>query len=167
MKKGVKIGVGISLIIVFAIIVTLLIFNTKEEEIIKEYNLYTIMYSASYNDYKVFENEENFRIIKDTESLNLILDKVKNTEYKNTFDNKFFENNNLLVIEAEINPELNKCEINNDKVNVLVYVASPLVSSSGYNVYLANFSLYLIPINKNIPDNNINVEVTTYPDKEY
>lgn len=58
MKKGVKIGVGIILIIIIAVIVTLLIFNTKEEQIIKEYNLYTIMYSASYKDYKVFEDEE-------------------------------------------------------------------------------------------------------------
>lgn len=159
MKKGVKIGVGIILIVIIAIIITLKMFNTKD--------IYTITYSATNANYKVYEEGKNYDVIKDKESLNLILDKVKNTEYKNTFDNKFFENNNLLVIEAEINPELNKCEINNDKVNVLVYVASPLVSSSGYNVYLANFSLYLIPINKNIPDNNINVEVTTYPDKEY
>lgn len=159
MKKGVKIGVGIILIVIIAIIITLKMFNSKD--------IYTITYSATNANYKVFEDEENFRVIKDPGNLNLILDKVKNTEYKNTFDNKFFENNNLLVIEAEINPELNKCEINNDKVDVLVYVASSVVSSSGYNVYLANFNLYLIPISKNISDNNINVEVTTYPDKEY
>ena len=159
MKKGVKIGVGIILIVIIAIIITLKMFNSKD--------IYTITYSATNANYKVFEEGKNYDVIKDKESFNLILDKVKNTEYKNTFDNKFFENNNLLVIEAEINPELNKCEINNDKVDVLVYVASPVVSSSGYNVYLANFNLYLIPISKNIPDNNINVEVTTYPDKEY
>ena len=149
MKKGVKIGVGISLIIVFAIIVTLLIFNTKEEEIIKEYNLYTIMYSASYNDYKVFEDEEKFRVIKDT----------------------FFENNNLLVIEGEVNSEVHECEVNNENANVTIYTASPLATADEEFNFTAdeefNFDLYLIPINKNIPDNNINVEVTTYPDKEY
>ncbi len=159
MKKGVKIGVGIILIVIIAIISTLKMFNSKD--------IYTITYSATNANYKVFEEGKNYDVIKDKESFNLILDKVKNTEYKNTFDNKFFENNNLLVIEAEINPELNKCEINNDKVDILVYVASPVVSSSGYNVYLANFNLYLIPISKNIKDNNISVEVTTYPDKAY
>lgn len=38
-------------------------------------------------------------------------------------------------------------------------MALQLVSSSGYNVYLTNFSLYLIPISKNISEDNINVEV--------
>lgn len=163
MKKGVKIGVGIILIIIIAVIVTLLIFNTKEEQIIKEYNLYTIMYSASYKDYKVFEDEENFRVIKDPGNLNLILDKVKNTEHKNTFDNTFFENNNLLVIEGEVNSEVHECDVNNENANVTIYTASPLATADEE----FNFNLYLIPINKNIPDNNINVEVTTYPDKEY
>lgn len=163
MKKGVKIGVGIILIIIIAIIVTLIIFNTKEEEIIKEYNLYTIMYSASYNNYKVLDNKENFRVIKDTESLNLILDKVKNTEYKNTFDNIFFENNNLLVIEGEVNSEVHECEVNNENANVTIYTASPLATADEE----FNFNLYLIPISKNIKDSNIIVEVTEYPDKEY
>ena len=88
---------------------------------------------------------------------------VKNTEHKNTFDNTFFENNNLLVIEGEVNSEVHECEVNNENANVTIYTASPLATADEE----FNFNLYLIPINKNIPDNNINVEVTTYPDKEY
>lgn len=93
----------------------------------------------------------------------MILDKVKNTEYRNSFDNTFFENNNLLVIEGEVNSEVHECEVNNENANVTIYTASPLATADEE----FNFNLYLIPINKNIPDNNINVEVTTYPDKEY
>ena len=166
MENEIKIFIGI--IVIAIIIILIFLYNRKSSSFNNSYDdFYTITYTTSYSKYKVFEEGKNYDVIKDKESLNLILDKVKNTEYKNTFDNKFFENNNLLVIEAEINPELNKCEINNDKVDILVYVASPLVSSSGYNVYLANFTLYLIPISKNIKDNNISVEVTTYPDKAY
>ena len=160
MENEIKIFIGI--IVIAIIIILIFLYNRKSSSFNNSYDdFYTITYTTSYSKYKVFEEGKNYDVIKDKESLNLILDQVKNTEYKNTFDNNFFENNNLLVIEAEINPELNKCEINSEKVDILIYVAAPMVVEDQE----FNFNLYLIPISKNISEDNINVEVTIYPDR--
>lgn len=60
MKKRVIICVGIILIVIIAIIITLKMFNTKD--------IYTITYSATNANYKVYEEGKNYDVIKDKET---------------------------------------------------------------------------------------------------
>ena len=90
-----------------------------------------------------------------------IVDKVQSKEEDYNFDDDFFTDNNLLVIEAGINPEINKFEITDKKVDIILYGDAPLTTRED----IWDFNIYLIPISKTVED--IQLETLPNPDKVF
>ncbi len=160
MKKNKKI------ILIFISVITLIIIVTAAVLIIKPNNEkykkhYKITYSASYNTAKVLENDKQYEIVSDQDRFEEIMDEVKNKEYNEKFDKGFFKNKNLLVVEGEIDPEIKKIKIDETSADITIYYATPLTTQDE----IFDFNLYLIPIDKEVED--INVEVSPYPDRVY
>ena len=108
----------------------------------------------------ILNNSDNYVIVSDESELNNILNKVDANKFKQ-FNEDFFINNKLLIVQAGINPEMHKLKIRKSKIDVTIYFATPLMSADQENEY----NLYIIPISKDI--NNYNVERMPYPNREY
>ena len=144
--------------LVVALIVALIIsfvFNNNDN---KKY--YVINYSASYASKKLSLSNADYQIVTSVDIYNNILSSIDKNKYKGKFNNKFFEKNNLLVVDGGIDSELKKIEIN-DIVNIKIYHASPL--STKDDVFTQQ--LYLIPVDKSITD--VSVDNRIYPDRIY
>lgn len=161
MKKSKKIMLCALLLISVAIIVICIINRNGKKEIVENENYYKVTYEASYNTSNVLDDGQEYEIVKDKSRLNKILNKIQSNDYQDIFDNNFFKSKNLLVIEGEIGSKINKFEINDKKVDIIIYCASPLTTQDE----IWDYDLYLVPINKEL--NDINVETTVYPDRIY
>ena len=170
MKKKSKIILSIILFIIIVIIGILVINSQKNSKNIQNEiyhkedgeNYYTITYSTNYDNSKVVEDEEQeYEVVSEKTRLDEILDKVQSKEEDYNFDDDFFRDNNLLVIEAGINPEINKFEITDKKVDIIIYVDVPLTTRED----IWDFNIYLIPISKTVED--IHVETLPNPDKVF
>lgn len=163
MKKSRNIILCIALFVIIVIIVIYLVIPQKKNEVIKnEINnevYYTVTYSTNYDGADVIYNEE-YEVVQEKKRLNEILKKVQ-AQSDDIFDDVFFTNHSILIVEAGINPEFNKCEITDTKADIVIYHATPLTTTED----IWDFNLYLIPVNKNIED--IQVEVATYPGRFY
>ena len=164
MKKSRNIILCIVLLVIIAIIVIFSIISQKKNKVIKNETYdeayYTVTYSTNTDGADVLNNKQGYEVVEEKKRLNEILKKAQAQSY-DIFDDAFFTNHNVLIVEASINPEFNKCEITDTKADIVIYAASPLTSTED----IWDFNLYLIPVNKNIED--IQVEVTTYPDRVY
>lgn len=170
MKKKSKIILSIILFIIIVIIGILVINSQKNSKNIQneiyhkedDENYYTITYSTNYDNSKVVEDEEQeYEVVSEKTRLDEILDKVQSKEEDYNFDDDFFRDNNLLVIEAGINPEINKFEITDKKVDIIIYVDVPLTTRED----IWDFNIYLIPISKTVED--IQLETLPNPDKVF
>ena len=173
MKKKSKIILGIILFIIIVIIGILVINLQKNSEDIQneiyngnyneEYNenYYTITYSTNYDNSKVLDEGQEYEIVTEKTRLDEILDKVQSKEEDYNFDDDFFTENNLLVIEAGINPEINRFEITDKKVDIIIYEDAPLTTRED----IWDFNIYLIPISKTVED--IQLETLPNPDKVF
>ena len=169
MKKESKIILGIILLIIIAIIAIFVINLQKNSEDIqsKNYNekynenYYAITYSTNYDNAKILDEEQEYEVVTERTRLDEILDKVQSKGENYNLDDEFFTNKNLLVIEAGINPEINKFKITNKKVDILIYEDAPLTTHED----IWDFNLYLIRISKTVE--NINVELSANPDKVF
>lgn len=164
MKKSRNIILCIALLVIIAIIVIFSIISQKKNKVIKNETYdeayYKVTYSTNNEGADVLNNEQGYEVVKEKNRLNEILKKAQ-AQSDDIFDDTFFTNHSVLIVEAGINPEFNKCEITDTKADIVIYTASPLTSTED----ILDFNLYLIPVNKNIED--IQVEVTTYPDRVY
>lgn len=169
MKKKSKIILGIILLIIIAIIAIFIINLQKNNEGIqsKNYNeaynedYYTITYSTNYDNAKILDEEQEYEVVTERTRLDEILDKVQSKDENYNFNDDFFMNKNLLVIEAGINPEINKFKITNKKVDIIIYGDAPLTTPED----IWDFNVYLIPISKTVED--INIELLPNPDKVF
>ena len=170
MKKKSKIILSIILFIIIVIIGILVINSQKNSKNIQneiyhkedDENYYTITYSTNYDNSKVVEDEEQeYEVVSEKTRLDEILDKVQSKEEDYNFDDDFFRDNNLLVIEAGINPEINKFEITDKKVDIILYGDAPLTTRED----IWDFNIYLIPISKTVED--IQLETLPNPDKVF
>ena len=74
----------------------------------------------------------------------------------------FSKNKKFIVVEGEIDPEIKKIKLMKSKCrHYNIYYATPLTTQDE----IFDFNLYLIPIDKEVED--INVEVSPYPDRVY
>ena len=169
MKKKSKIILSTILFIIIVIIGILVInsqindkdiqnviYNKEDNE-----NYYTITYSANYDNSKVVDEGQEYEIVTEKTRLDEILDKVQSKEEDYNFDDDFFTDNNLLVIEAGINPEMNRFEITDKKVDIIIYEDAPLTTRED----IWDFNIYLIPISKTVED--IQLETLPNPDKVF
>ena len=169
MKKKSKIILSIILFIIIVIIGILVINSQKNSKNIQNViyhkedneNYYTITYSTNYDNSKVVDEGQEYEVVSEKTRLDEILDKVQSKEEDYNFDDDFFRDNNLLVIEAGINPEINKFEITDKKVDIIIYVDVPLTTRED----IWDFNIYLIPISKTVED--IHVETLPNPDKVF
>ena len=173
MKKKSKIILGItllSIIVIIGILVINLQKNSKDMQNVihngiynQEYNenYYTITYSTNYDNSKVLDERKEYEVVTEQTRLDEILDKLQSKEKDYNFDDDFFTDNNLLVIEAGINPEINKFKITNKKVDIIIYGDAPLTTPED----IWDFNVYLIPISKTVED--INIELLPNPDKVF
>ncbi len=160
MKKSLKIILIFVIVIIIIGIITLLFTIINSNQPVDNQSYYTITYSASYNTYDVLNNSNDYDVVTEKSELDDILDKIQANNFQK-INNNFFEDRKLLVIQAGINPEMHKLEINNKKVNATIYHASPMTTMDK----IWTFSLYLIPIDKDI--DNYNIEKLTYPNVTY
>lgn len=169
MKKKSKIILSIILFIIIVIIGILVINSQKNSKNIQNViyhkedneNYYTITYSTNYDNSKVVDEGQEYEVVTEKTRLDEILDKVQSKEEDYNFDDDFFTDNNLLVIEAGINPEINKFEITDKKVDIILYGDAPLTTRED----IWDFNIYLIPISKTVED--IHVETLPNPDKVF
>lgn len=169
MKKKSKIILSIILFIIIVIIGILVINSQKNSKNIQNViyhkedneNYYTITYSTNYDNSKVVDEGQEYEVVTEKTRLDEILDKVQSKEEDYNFDDDFFRDNNLLVIEAGINPEINKFEITDKKVDIIIYVDVPLTTRED----IWDFNIYLIPISKTVED--IQLETLPNPDKVF
>ena len=169
MKKKSKIILSIILFIIIVIIGILVINSQKNSKNIQNViynkedneNYYTITYSANYDNSKVVDEGQEYEIVTEKTRLDEILDKVQSKEEDYNFDDDFFTDNNLLVIEAGINPEINRFEITDKKVDIIIYEDAPLTTRED----IWDFNIYLIPISKTVED--IQLETLPNPDKVF
>ncbi len=169
MKKKSKIILSIILFIIIVIIGILVINSQKNSKNIQNViyhkedneNYYTITYSTNYDNSKVVDEGQEYEVVSEKTRLDEILDKVQSKEEDYNFDDDFFRDNNLLVIEAGINPEINKFEITDKKVDIIIYVDVPLTTRED----IWDFNIYLIPISKTVED--IQLETLPNPDKVF
>ena len=105
--------------------------------------------------------EQEYEVVTERTRLDEILDKVQSKDENYNFNDDFFTNKNLLVIEAGINPEINKFKITNKKVDIIIYGDAPLTTPED----IWDFNVYLIPISKTVED--INIELLPNPDKVF
>lgn len=162
MKKNKKVILVIIAIIILITIVTALILIIKQKERNKKYDeYYKITYSASYNTANVLGNDKQYEIVTNKDRFKEIMNKVTNKEYDKKFDEKFFKNKNLLVIEANIDPEINKIKIDETKAEITIYYGTPLTTEDE----ILEFNLYLIPVDKEVE--SVNLEISPYPDRAY
>lgn len=169
MKKKSKIILSIMLFIIIVIIGILVINSQKNSKNIQNViyhkedneNYYTITYSTNYDNSKVVDEGQEYEVVTEKTRLDEILDKVQSKEEDYNFDDDFFTDNNLLVIEAGINPEINKFEITDKKVDIILYGDAPLTTRED----IWDFNIYLIPISKTVED--IHVETLPNPDKVF
>lgn len=160
MKKSRKIILYIILLVIIAIIVIYSIIAQKKNEVIKN-GAYIITYSTNYDNAKILDEEQEYEVVTERTRLDEILNKVQSKDEKHNFDDDFFTDNNLLVIEAGIHPEIDKFKITNTDVDILIYEDAPLTTRED----IWNFNLYLIPISKTVED--INIELLPNPDKVF
>ena len=169
MKKKSKIILSIILFIIIVIIGILVINSQKNSKNIQNViyhkedneNYYTITYSTNYDNSKVVDEGQEYEVVTEKTRLDEILDKVQSKEEDYNFDDDFFTDNNLLVIEAGINPEINKFEITDKKVDIILYGDAPLTTRED----IWDFNIYLIPISKTVED--IQLETLPNPDKVF
>ena len=169
MKKKSKIILSIILFIIIVIIGILVINSQKNSKNIQNViyhkedneNYYTITYSTNYDNSKVVDEGQEYEVVSEKTRLDEILDKVQSKEEDYNFDDDFFRDNNLLVIEAGINPEINKFKITDKKVDIIIYVDVPLTTRED----IWDFNIYLIPISKTVED--IQLETLPNPDKVF
>lgn len=169
MKKKSKIILSIILFIIIVIIGILVINSQKNSKNIQNViynkedneNYYTITYSTNYDNSKVLDEGKEYEVVTEQTRLDEILNKVQSKEENHNFDDDFFADNNLLVIEAGINPEINRFEITDKKVDIILYEDAPLTTRED----IWDFNVYLIPISKTVKD--INVELSPNPDKVF
>ena len=124
MKKSRNIILCIALFVIIVIIVIYLVIPQKKNEVIKnEINnevYYTVTYSTNYDGADVIYNEE-YEVVQEKKRLNEILKKVQ-AQSDDIFDDVFFTNHSILIVEAGINPEFNKCEITDTKANIANWI---------------------------------------------
>lgn len=169
MKKKSKIILSIMLFIIIVIIGAFVINLQKNSKNIQNViyhkedneNYYTITYSTNYDNSKVVDEGQEYEVVTEKTRLDEILDKVQSKEEDYNFDDDFFTDNNLLVIEAGINPEINKFEITDKKVDIILYGDAPLTTRED----IWDFNIYLIPISKTVED--IQLETLPNPDKVF
>lgn len=158
MKKNLKIYLGIILIFVILGVCAIVFYFQSKKVNNKSYS--TITYLANYNTRDVLNNSKEYEIVTEKNRLDEILKKVNSSEFSEINDD-FFKNQSLLVIQAGLNPEIHKLKIKDTKVDISIYEDTPEISVD----QMLTFSLYLIPINKNV--NNCNVEISPYPNRIY
>ncbi len=169
MKKHLKIYLGIILIFVILVVCAIVFYYQNKKINDSPYgtmtysasnNTYTVSYTASYNHDPVLNDSKKYEIVTKKNKLNHILKKINSSDLSE-FNDDFFKSQNLLVIPAGIDPEIHELNIKDTEVDISIYEAVPFTSED----QMWTFSLYLIPINKNI--NNCNVETSSYPDRIY
>ena len=148
----------ITCILVVAIICIVLLIKVINSD--KSQSYYTVTYLATDNTYDILHNSDNYVVVSDESELDNILTKIDTNKFKH-FNEDFFLNNKLLVVQAGIDPEMHKLKIRKTKIDVTIYFATPLMSADQENEY----NLYIIPISKDI--NNYNVEKMPYTDRIY
>ena len=157
MKKKVIISC-IVLAVIICIILLIKIISSVKNANYESY--YTVTYSATANTYDILNNSDGYVIVNEKSELDNILNKVNTNSFKQ-FNEDFFINNKLLIIQAGISPEIHKLNIEQNNIDVTIYYATPMISVDEQKEY----NLYLIPISKDI--NNYNVEKMPYPDRVY
>lgn len=135
--------------------------NIKEKEEKQYDDYYKLSYSASYGSPSVLKDKSRYEIVTNQTRLNEILNKIDNEESAEKFNDDFFENKNLLVVNGGVNSKINKLKINKTEANIEIYYASPLTSLDT----IWKHDIYLIPVSKDVTD--INIEKSVYPDRVY
>lgn len=151
--------INIGLIIIISIITLGICTGCKNNETYNDYCKLT--YSTSYNSYSLVLKNGNYEVVTDKISLDEILNEISDKEQSEKFDEKFFEDKNLLVVSGGVSSGVNTFNVTESKVDIKIYCASPLVSDED----ILSYDIYLIPISKDVKD--INVETTTYTDRAY
>ncbi len=158
MKKNLKIYLGIILIFVILVVCAIVFYYQNKKINDKSYS--TVTYSASYNTYDVLNNSKEYEIVTEKNRLDEILKKVNSSEFSE-FNDDFFKSQNLLVIQAGLDPEIQELKIKDTKVDISIYEDTPEISVD----QMLTYNLYLIPISKNVK--NCNVEISPYPNRVY
>lgn len=119
-----------------------------------------VTYTATYESPSVLKGYQNYEVVSDSKRYKELMKDVSHkSSYK--YNDSFFRKNDLLVVDAGIDPEVHSMKITKSKVDMVIYYGSPL----GRYDDEWSFSLILIPIEKNISD--IHIQTTTYPDRMY
>ena len=91
----------------------------------------------------------------------MILGRAKNNNYDNRYNNTYFEENALLVIQGLMDSMIYNSEFKMFRAYIDAYTATPLASSEEE----FTFDLYLIPIEKTL--NHVELNVSSYPGRLY
>ena len=118
-------------------------------------------YTASYSTYDVLNNVNKYEIVRNLMDLNIILGRAKDNNYDNRYNNSFFEEKALLVIEGLIDSKINNMMFKMFRASIDVYTATPLTDSE--KEY--EFDLYMIPIEQSIT--HVELNISPYPDRMY
>ena len=157
-KKYLIIGLIDLIIITIGII---LVNKHHPKQVIKSQELYLMNYTASYSTYDVLNNVNKYEIVRNLMDLNIILGRAKDNNYDNRYNNSFFEEKALLVIEGLIDSKINNMMFKMFRASIDVYTATPLTDSE--KEY--EFDLYMIPIEQSIT--HVELNISPYPDRMY
>ena len=159
MKKKYLIVALIDIVLIVVGIILINKHNPKDVEKRKE--VYLVNYTASYSTYDVLNSVDDYDIVRTLTDLKVILRRAKNNNYDNRYDNTFFEENALLVIDGLMDSKIYNSEFKMNRAYIDAYTATPLTNSEKE----FTFDLYLIPVEKTL--NHVELNVNSYPGRLY
>ena len=155
MKKKYLIVALIDIVLIVVGIILINKHNPKEVEKRKE--VYLVNYTASYSTYDILKSVDDYEIVRSLMDLKVILERAKNNNYDNRYDNTFFEENALLVIQGLMDSNIYNTEFKMFRAYIDAYTATPLANSEEE----FTFDLYLIPVEKTLT--HVELNVSSYP----
>lgn len=159
MKKKYLIVGLIDIIIVISGIILINKYNPSE--VIKTQEVYLMNYSASHNTYDVLNSVNNFQFIKNLMELEIVIDRAKDNNYDKRYNNNFFKDKALLVIQGLIDSEIYNMKFKIFRAYIDAYTATPLTDPDEE----CSFDLYFIPIEKTVT--HIELNISPYPNRMY
>ena len=148
----------VALIDIVLIVVGIILINKHNpKDVKKRKKVYLVNYTASYSTYDVLNSVDDYDIVRTLTDLKVILRRAKNNNYDNRYDNTFFEENALLVIDGLMDSKINNSEFKMFRAYIDAYTATPLANSEEE----FSFDLYLIPVEKTLT--HVELNVSSYP----
>lgn len=136
-------------------------FEPDENGVIKHYEG---SYLASYNSpVKIFDNNQNYQIVKDIKTLENILKKLDEKKFdENLFDEDVFTSKNLVVVDGGVTSTLYSFKIpNSTTISIETYYGSPETTQDTK----LKHNVFFIPVNKTVT--TVDFKTSPYPDRVY